>query len=90
MEIISRHGKFKADATRGPNAEHEFHPTDGKGRLPLQNQPDTMSVPMAGIIQANQGVTLWFRRGHGSTDAYVWYNAFLDAPPETKPATRAQ
>ena len=89
-EVVSRHGQF-TEAILGPNASHVFETTDGKGVLPVEDQPNTISIRMAGIIQPNQGVTLYFRRRHGSTGAYVGYYAALDGPPQPRRTfTRAQ
>ncbi len=90
-EVVSRHGVCKDIVRVGGVTEPEFHPSDGNEVLPVVNQPSTIILRMGGTIQAGQGVTLYFKRRHGSTGAYTGYNILLDGPGQTrKPFTIAQ
>ena len=89
-EKVSRHGWFET-AAPGPNQEQTFKTTDGLGVLPVDGQPNTMSLIMSGLIGDHQYVTFWFRRPAGTTGPYTLVNVVLDGPAqERRPFTIAR
>lgn len=89
-EWVSRRG-WVTDDTPTPNATHTWEVTDGKGGLPITDQPKEIPFRMSGIITYHTHVTLMFRRRDGDTGPYSACQIRLDPPSgPVQPHTIAQ
>ena len=79
------------DSIPTPNASHTLEVTDGKGGLPIRDQPKKIDLGIAGIVQYHTQYTLPFRRRLGETGPYQACQPTLDPPPGPgQPHTMAQ
>ena len=89
-EWVSRRG-WVTDDNPTPNAIHTLEVTDGKGGLPISNQPQKIDLRMAGIVQYHTKIMLRFGRRLGGTGPYQASAPTLDPPPGPgQPHTMAQ
>ena len=79
------------DDNTTPDMVHTFEVTDGKGGLPIKDQPKKKDYGMPGVVQYHTKFTLPFTRRVGDTGPYQECLPTPDAPPGPgQPHTLAQ
>ena len=69
-EWVYRSARVKDDDTTR-NATHTLEVTDGQGGLPIEHQPKTMVIRLAGITHQHTKFTLSFKRPVGQEGPYT-------------------
>ena len=79
-EWIHRYARV-IDDNPTPNAHHTLEVTDGKGGLPIPEQPSKICTGIGGIVQYHTKFTLLFKRRLGQTGPYQMSTPMLMPPP---------
>ena len=79
-ERVSRQVSVTGDIP-DPPANHTVAVTNGEAGLPMEDQPKTIGVQIAGTVQRGTKIALYFRRLVGERCPYQGCGLTIDPPP---------